>query len=199
LLTHSALLDLLHRDPKNGQNFNYYLNDHIHHFRGRWHLRVHLETSKKTFNALKDVHKSVLACTNVSSRLINVFVTIASAKKSRIHTERRTPIPVKITFAGANTCQINMRVKNSDKRKNLGIPGQHPLQLSQKMQKGHLWLDQAILPIDRRCSQADPDPGLVAEGQQEWRRENHRFETERREDGRVDPVWCVFRTLSRHY
>jgi hypothetical protein len=27
----------------------------------------------------------------------------------RIHTERRTPIPMKITFAGENTYQIDMR------------------------------------------------------------------------------------------
>jgi hypothetical protein len=28
----------------------------------------------------------------------------------RVHTERRTPNPIKITFAGENTCQINERV-----------------------------------------------------------------------------------------
>jgi hypothetical protein len=28
----------------------------------------------------------------------------------RVHTEKRTPNPIKITFAGENTCKINLRV-----------------------------------------------------------------------------------------
>ena len=31
-------------------------------------------------------------------------------KVLRVHTERRTPSPTKTTFAGGNTCQINMRL-----------------------------------------------------------------------------------------
>jgi hypothetical protein len=44
------------------------------------------------------------------------------AKLLRIDTERRTPIPVKITFVGEKTCQMNMRIENSEKRLSLGIP-----------------------------------------------------------------------------
>ena len=33
-----------------------------------------------------------------------------------IHTERKTPIPAKITVAGENACQINIRVQISDRR-----------------------------------------------------------------------------------
>ena len=54
-----------------------------------------------------------------------------------VHTERRTPIPAKTTLAGENTCQINMRVKISDKHISLSIPGQRPLPVSQKKQTGH--------------------------------------------------------------
>jgi hypothetical protein len=35
-------------------------------------------------------------------------MSLAHDKLSKIHTERRTPIPVKIVVAGENTCQINM-------------------------------------------------------------------------------------------
>lgn len=34
------------------------------------------------------------------------------AKLSRAHTERRTPIPAKITFAGGNSCHIDIRVES---------------------------------------------------------------------------------------
>jgi hypothetical protein len=34
---------------------------------------------------------------------------MAHVKLIRIHTERRTPIPAKITLAGGNTCHTNMR------------------------------------------------------------------------------------------
>jgi hypothetical protein len=32
----------------------------------------------------------------------------------RVQTNKRTPIPAKTTLAGENTCQVNMRVQNSD-------------------------------------------------------------------------------------
>jgi hypothetical protein len=40
---------------------------------------------------------------------------MAHAKLIRIHTERRTPTPAKITLAGENSCQINIREQISDK------------------------------------------------------------------------------------
>ena len=95
------------------------MGDYIRHFRGQWDFCVHLETPEKHFDASKDVHKSVLACPNILRRLGNVGVIIAPlahAKLRRIHTERRTPIPAKTTVAGENTCEIDMRVQNSDKR-----------------------------------------------------------------------------------
>ena len=109
LLTHSALPDLLCCDPKNRENLDHYQNDCIHHFRGLRHFCVHLETSEKTLDALKDVHKSILACTNILSCLKNVCVTMSHAKLLKIHTERRTPMPAKITLAGENTYQIKIR------------------------------------------------------------------------------------------
>ena len=68
-----------------------------------------METSEKHLNALKDVDKSVLACSNVFSCLGNACVTIAHTNIIRIHTERRTPTPAKITLAGENSCHTNMR------------------------------------------------------------------------------------------
>jgi hypothetical protein len=95
------------------------MGDYIRHFRGQRDFCVHLNTSEKHFNAFKDVHKSVLACSNTLRRLRNVCVTIvllARAKLMRIRTARRTPIPAKTTVAGENACEINMRVQISDKR-----------------------------------------------------------------------------------
>src|SRR6267154_463076 len=110
ILTHPALLDLLCRDPQNGENLDHYLNEYIHHFRSWRHLCVGLETSEKHFNALEDVDKSALACPNILSRLGDVGVTMSSRKvvKNGLHTERSTPTPANITLAGENTCQTNM-------------------------------------------------------------------------------------------
>jgi hypothetical protein len=60
LLTRSALFNLFRRDPENRENLDCYLNHHIHHFRGRVHFCVYLETSEEHFDALKDVQESVL-------------------------------------------------------------------------------------------------------------------------------------------
>ena len=51
-----------------------------------------------------------MACPNILRRLIDVCVTIEHvAKLIRILTERRIPIPAKITVAGENACQIDIR------------------------------------------------------------------------------------------
>jgi hypothetical protein len=60
LLTHSALPNLLCRNPENREHLDHYVNHHIHHFRGRLHFCVYLETSEEHFDALKDVQNSVL-------------------------------------------------------------------------------------------------------------------------------------------
>jgi hypothetical protein len=49
LLTDSALLHVLGRNPENRENFDHYLNDRVHHFRGRPHLCVDLQASEKNF------------------------------------------------------------------------------------------------------------------------------------------------------
>jgi hypothetical protein len=69
LLTKFAFFNLLRRNPKNRQNFDHNLNDCIHHFRGRPHRCVDLETSEKAFNALKDIDERILASSNILSCL----------------------------------------------------------------------------------------------------------------------------------
>ena len=49
------------------------MGDYIRHFHGQRDFGVHLDTSEEHFNAFKDVHKSVLACT-VSLRRLKVYV-----------------------------------------------------------------------------------------------------------------------------
>ena len=82
LLTDSALLDLLQRYSKNGENLDHYLNDNVHHFLSRPHFREHLETSEKHFNVLKGLHnlKSVLASSNILSGLRNANGSTTHAK-----------------------------------------------------------------------------------------------------------------------
>jgi hypothetical protein len=126
-------------------------------------------------------------------------MSLTHDKLSRIHTERRIPIPVKITVAGENTCQINIRVQISDKRMSLGIPGQRQLQLYQKTPGGRLWLGQAILSIVHRHSGTDPALGSDLEGQQERRWESRRFGAGRKVDVELDHFWCVSGTPSRRY
>src|SRR6267154_4264176 len=107
--TQSALLDLLRCDPKNREDFDNYLNDYIHHSRGRLCFWVNLESSKKHFHAIKNVDKRILASSNILNCLREARVTMAYGKSLRILTERRMPTPAKITFAGGNACYINMR------------------------------------------------------------------------------------------
>jgi hypothetical protein len=74
--------------------------------------RVGLEASEKHFDALEDVDKSVLTCSNILSCLRDAGVTMARTELlKRLHTERRTPTPAKITLAGGNTCHMNVRVQ----------------------------------------------------------------------------------------
>ena len=74
ILTHSALPDLLCCNPKNSEDLDHYLNDYIHHFRGRRQFCIDLETPEKHLNPLEDVDKSVLACPSILGRLEGVGV-----------------------------------------------------------------------------------------------------------------------------
>ena len=80
ILTYSTSLDFLRCDPKNGDHLDHYLNDYIHHFRGRLDFCVDLETSEKHLNFFEDVNKCVLACSNIFRRLRGVRVTMARTK-----------------------------------------------------------------------------------------------------------------------
>jgi hypothetical protein len=69
LLTRSPLLNLNRRHPKNTEDLYHYLDDYMRHFRRRWHIGVDFGTSKKAFDALDNIDKSVLACANELSCL----------------------------------------------------------------------------------------------------------------------------------
>ena len=71
MLTDSAFLHLLGRNPENGENFHHYLNDRVHHFRGRPHLCVDLYTFETTFNAPKYLDKCIVALFDVFCCLRN--------------------------------------------------------------------------------------------------------------------------------
>jgi hypothetical protein len=114
--THSALFDPLRRNPKNTEDLYHNLNNYVLHFHGRRDFRVDLETPEKHLNALEYVDKSVLVRPSILGRLRDKSVTMAHTKLLRnVHTERRRPIPANMTFAGENTCHMNMSVHISDK------------------------------------------------------------------------------------
>ena len=117
ILTHSALLNLFHGDPKNRDNLGRYPNDYIHHLR-RWrNSGVNLQASEKHLNTLKDVDQSILACSSILSCLGDGGVTMAHRIIRNIHTERRTPTPTNTTLAGENICRMRMRYQTSSRYK----------------------------------------------------------------------------------
>jgi hypothetical protein len=100
------LLDLLRRDRQNRKDLNHDLSDYIHHFLCRRHLSIVFKSSEKILYAFEDIDEIVLACPNVLDCLGIENVDFASSKgQRRLRTERRTPTPAKITFAGENTYQ----------------------------------------------------------------------------------------------
>ena len=103
-LTCSALLDLLCCDGKDQKYLNHDLYDHVRHPCGRRHLDIGLEALEEVFNALKDVNEYVLASGSGLSRLKESVATKSNVAEPKMTlTERRTPIPVKITAAGGYT------------------------------------------------------------------------------------------------
>ncbi len=79
---------------------------------------------EKSLYALKDLKKSVLVRANIFGCLRAVYITIDRTKVlRRIRTERRTPIPTKIAFAGENTCKISIKMQISDTLISQSIPG----------------------------------------------------------------------------
>jgi len=58
---------------------------------------------EESFNAVEDVNELVLAGADILGRLKIPGIKIGCARKSQSSlTERRTPIPAKIIFAGGN-------------------------------------------------------------------------------------------------
>jgi len=105
-LTRSALLDLLCRDGKNRKHLNHDFDDHVCHPCRRWHFDIRLKTPEEVLDPLEDFGEYILAIGNGLSRLP---VGASDVRKANVNepkmtlTERRTPIPVKMTPAGGYT------------------------------------------------------------------------------------------------
>jgi hypothetical protein len=70
---------------------------------------VCVQTLEKCFYALEHLKESILVRANILCCLRIVRITMDHTKVlGRVHTERRTPNPIKITFAGENTYQIKI-------------------------------------------------------------------------------------------
>ena len=109
-LTQSTLFDSFCNNGKDVQNFSHYARDRVYRSFICRHFGVCVQTSKKCFYAVEHLKEGILIRANVLSCLRIVHITMNRTKVlRRLHTERSTPNPIKITFAGENTCQIYMR------------------------------------------------------------------------------------------
>ena len=144
-LTHSPLLDFLCSNGKNVQHLDHNGRDRVRHSFIWRHFNVCVQTSEKCFYALEHLKKCVLVRPNILSSLRIICITMVRTKVSRrAHTERRTANPIKMTFAGESTCQVN-------ERPNLGlsscsevcIPSRHLLQVSRRRREERSLLGRA--------------------------------------------------------
>ena len=144
-LTRLSLSDLFSCNSKNVEDLHHNFRNCIDHFLFEYCFSVDLQSLEKSFYALEDVTKSVLTCSNILGCLRNVRIRMDRTKVLReIHTERRTPIPANITFAGENSCRIIMGVQISDTA-SWNIPDQHLLRGSPRRYKEPSQSDPAIL------------------------------------------------------
>ena len=104
MLTHPALVNLLHSNPKNRQNLDHYLDGHSHHFCSWWYIRVDVETSEKILNALEDVDEYILADPNILSCLRHARVILTPRRYQEGYALRegyqllqRSPLQVRIS------------------------------------------------------------------------------------------------------
>jgi hypothetical protein len=110
-LTRSTLFDLLRRDRKNTEHFDHNFHDNIGHRISWSNFSVALETFEELFDPLEQIDEHTLTCIDVLSRLTKACVTMTRTKRWKTAlTKRRTPIPANMTFAGENTCMIDIRV-----------------------------------------------------------------------------------------
>ena len=109
-LTHSALFNFFCSDGQNVEDFDHYCCDRVYHSLIWCRVSVCVQTSEKCFYALEHLKESILVRANVLSclRIVRIMVDRTKALR-RVHTERSTPNPIKMTFAGENACQVNMR------------------------------------------------------------------------------------------
>ena len=114
-LTQPALSDSFCSDGKDVQHLSHYGRDLVYHSLICRHFSVYVQTREKCFYALKHLEERVLIRANVLSCLGIVHITMDRTKVvTMVHTDRSIPNPIKTTFAGGNTCQINMRGYISD-------------------------------------------------------------------------------------
>jgi hypothetical protein len=123
-LTRSSLSDLFKRNSKNVENFHHNFGDYIHHFFVKRRFGVNLQSLEKGLYPFKDLKKSILARPKILCclRVVRIMMDRTEVLR-RTRTERRTPIPAKIAFAGENTCKISMRMQIWDDLISRGIPG----------------------------------------------------------------------------
>jgi hypothetical protein len=85
------------------QQFDHYFDHRFGHRRSGWDFRINLESSQEVFDAFEDVDKGIVTLLYILGGLPDEDTVIGWKETTRVtRTERRMPIPEKISFAGGN-------------------------------------------------------------------------------------------------
>jgi hypothetical protein len=105
-------MDLFCCDGEDRKYFDHDFHNYVRHSRGPRNSNIDLQSPKNVFYALEKAQEKVSTTANGASGLICQNITIARERESvEILTERRTPMPVKITPAGGYVSRIKIRLQ----------------------------------------------------------------------------------------
>ncbi|SRR6266851_6735674 len=110
-LTRSSSFYFFCCDGKEGDDFNDDIHHYTSHSRSRRDTGISFQPLEKVLYPAKEVNEHVSVSPDVFDCLEELCHNMATARISRTQTRSKAPTPAKITFAGENTCQINIRAK----------------------------------------------------------------------------------------
>ena len=106
------LFDLFCRDGKDIKNFDHDFHDYVRHSRGLRDFDINLQSPEDIFYALEEAKEEISTSTNSTGCLGVQDVTMARGGESvERPTERRTPMPVKMTPTGGYTSKTGIRLQ----------------------------------------------------------------------------------------
>jgi hypothetical protein len=117
-LTQPSALHFFGRDREDVYYIDHNYDDHVRHSCSRWKASVYVKPLKEKSDAVEDINEHVLTRAGIFSRLGTLSVKMdCPSGTMRTLTERRTPIPAKIMFAGGNAWKVDIRIEIPPQRK----------------------------------------------------------------------------------